>query len=85
MTTILKHTLQRQRINELLVPLGAQIVSVQEQHGALVAWVMAKHDMPLVQLRLHSYHTAEVIPPGLQYVATVQLHDGHTVIHLFKE
>lgn len=87
-TTIRKYPLLPQHRNDILLPLGANILCTQEQHGEVTLWAMVNSD-PSVSLAVRTfttYYTGVEMPddPGT-YIGTVQLHNGATVIHVFEE
>ena len=68
-------------------PLGAQILSVQEQHGTLTMWVLNDlQPIGMVPYRIRIHGTGHTITeyPG-EYVGTVQQHDGNLVWHVFAQ
>lgn len=67
------------------IPQGAQLLSVQAQHGNVCLWALCDETAPPVQRRIvfvgtgHNANAAE----GGTYVGTFQLNNGNLVFHVF--
>lgn len=68
------------------MPKGAEILSVQEQHGKTCIWAMVNPNAPLEIRKIVIYGTGHVLPndPG-QFIGTFQLQSGAYVFHMFEE
>ncbi len=86
--TVHKYPLQPQHRNTLYLPQSARILTAQEQHGDVTLWALLDPAPDVVRSprTFATYYTGTPIPdqPG-QYIGTVQLHHGSTVIHVFEE
>ena len=86
--TVHKYPLQLQHRNTFHLPRAARILSAQEQHGDVTLWALVPidPDAPTIPRTFTTYYTGTSLPadPG-QYLGTVQLHHGATVIHVFEE
>ena len=83
MKTIWKWTLQRETTIDM--PLGAKLLTVQEQHGEPQLWALVDPDAKTYQRTFRVYGTGHGLPddPG-EYVGTFQMHCGTLVFHVFE-
>jgi hypothetical protein len=85
-----KYTLQLDALepNSALVldmPDGASVLSVQEQRGSLVMWALVDTDKPMEKRRFAIYGTGHAVPIYIGvYHGTVQLAQGHLVVHVWE-
>ena len=87
MKKIWKYPIKDTGTTEWKMPKGAKILSVQNQRGCISMWVE-------VDFSENEYESRSfvLIPTGLiaydatnkTYLATVQMHDGYTVMHVFE-
>jgi len=70
------------------MPMGAEILDVQEQQGNICLWALVDTDKPLVKRKFRVFGTGK--PVDLDYdeltwefIATVQ--NKHVVWHIFEE
>lgn len=86
MKTIWKYLLQDE-VNDIDIPVGAQILDVQVQYDIITMWVMVGTNSlkKKTRRRFRIYKTGQDIPddPG-EYIATVQYLGGF-VAHVFEE
>ena len=72
---------------EVVVPAGAQFLTVQMQGGFPVLWALVNPDQPKVRrkiLLVGTGWTADNWPPGgFPYIGTFQLEEMGLVFHLF--
>jgi len=71
----------------LQMPKGAQILSVQMQHGVPVIWALVDpdRDTPVVERQFHLAGTGHPLPNALgKFVGTFQMMNGDLVLHLFE-
>lgn len=86
MKTIWKFELTPNRIQSLPIPIGGQILTVQNKgENAPLMWVLVDPDMPLQDRYLGIYTTNTAVPdnPG-RYIGTFLLFDGTLEFHLFE-
>lgn len=72
----------------ILMPVGAEILSVQLQNGNVVVWAVVQTDAALEKRNFQFFYTGEEIftPPAQsvrRFLATIQLSDG-IVLHAFE-
>ncbi len=84
---IYKYLLSRRfsDINEISMPKGAQILSIQFQRGEITMWTLVNDTCEHNEIRtFESYGTGEDIkdPHELLYISTIQ--EGHFVWHIFE-
>ena len=77
------------RIDDLQIvemPLGAQLLTVQEQGGWPRLWALCDESAPIRPRRIAMYGTGRPINehPGI-YIATFQIECGELVFHAFEE
>lgn len=65
----------------LPLPLGAQILDVQEQNGGLVLWALLDPGNPPEDRKIYLAFTGDTIPTATEYLTTVQF-EG-LVYHVF--
>ena len=88
MQTIYKYELEVVDDQVLMLPLGAQILTVQLQYGKPVLWAVV--DLPkraLLPVTIKTYGTGIATHDNLDradYVGTYQLNEGHLVFHVFS-
>jgi hypothetical protein len=86
MRTVWKFDLNPSQQN-ILLPVGAQILCVQTQHGIPQLWALVDPETPDREAHwIGVYGTGHDVPsdPG-RYVGTFQLADGALVFHVFDE
>lgn len=86
MKTIHKYVLDPAVVQaqEVAMPNGAKLLSVQSQQGLLTLWALVDTSRPTVMRKMMVFGTGQAIdlPPGpMDYVGTAQL--GSLVWHLF--
>lgn len=86
MRIVWKYKLAVEDLQEVGLPEGAEILSVQDQRGTLTIWAMVDPDEKRI-----SPVTIEIIPTGLpvhpadrKHLATVQQENGHLLWHVFQ-
>jgi len=85
MQIIYKYTLKIQDIQEIIMPVGAVILSAQMQNNEIVLWagVDLSSNIEVIQFRI--FGTGQPMPKiNMQYIATVQTHKERLVWHIFK-
>lgn len=81
---IYKYTLEVTDEQTFDMPIGAKMLSVQVQNGAVVMWVLVNElaeDEPRT-VRIFGTGHPIIGKPG-DYVGTVQLHNGALAFHVF--
>jgi hypothetical protein len=85
---IFKYPLDARGEQQVMMPEGARVLSVQEQGGVICLWAMVETDRPFKTVRTFQiYGTGHSIPDGLRhrvYVGTVQTEGGSLVWHVFE-
>ena len=88
MKTIWKFPLEIIDEKILVMPVGAQILCVQEQHDEIKLWALCDRletDLELRKFRI--FGTDHEVSPQLDledYIGTVQIHSGALVFHVFE-
>lgn len=83
MNTIHKFSLQLADRQYVSMPVGAQILSVQDQAGQLVLWAHVDEHASHEKRDFVIVGTGHECPEGLVYLATVQ--QGRCVWHVFED
>ena len=88
--TIWKFPLETVAVQTLLMPRGAEILTVQVQRGAPSLWAMVDPVAHPTARRFTVYGTGHNMPKlemGTErtYIGTYQLNDGNLVFHIFEE
>ena len=83
MSRIYKYNLEMVDHQKIRMPLGATILSVQEQFGVLMFWAIVE-ERPLVFRKIHILGTGFKFDgsPG-KYIGTAQAQSGAYVWHVF--
>jgi hypothetical protein len=92
--TIFKHTLSLDFHQEVELPYGARILDAQVQNGKPRLWFGFIHEHQTPAHRPQKRHFV-LLPTGgnyriadgkeLRYVATLQLHGGEIMVHVYEE
>ena len=88
MKTIWKYSLQPTRTGTHVIKMreGARILSVQMQSNRVCLWAAVDPGEPDEERKFYIAFTGGGLPDKpLQFLDTVQLHDGGIVIHVFEE
>ena len=67
------------------IPVGAEILTIQEQHGEPRLWALVDPDAEKEERSFKVYGTGQLIKekPG-KYISTFQMHKGRLVFHVFE-
>ena len=86
MKTIWKFALSVGR-TEISVPRSSELLSVQEQHKKATIWVLVPDEAQMETRTFLGVMTGQTIDTDktLTFIDTVQLDDGHCVLHIFEE
>jgi hypothetical protein len=69
----------------LEMPRGAELLSVQVQHGVPMLWALVQAELPMERREFGVFGTGHELPQRLHdYVGTFQLEGGHFIGHLFE-
>ena len=88
MATIFKYPVPVEDAPRVRMPRGAQILTLQIQHGIPCLWALVPNvDAPMVERRFRLHGTGHTVDDAsaLAYVGTYQIHGGAMVFHLFEE
>ena len=66
---------------QVRIPRGAQLLSIQLQDGMPTLWALCDEDAPLVERQLWAYGTGDAMVKAWPFVATLQI--GTAVLHYF--
>lgn len=83
---IFKYTLAITDLQMVAMPIDAEILSVQDQHGALTLWAIVDPSAPVVATAFAVYGTGHPMYADREHrhVGTVQMHEGSLVWHVFQ-
>lgn len=89
MMTIYKYPIVLKDRQEVLLPVGAAILTVQMQERQINLWATVDTDAALETRTILLFETGEPIviyyPHHIFYLGTVQTYDGQRVWHIFEE
>jgi hypothetical protein len=70
---------------ELVMPIGAKILSVQIQGESVQLWALVDEKVKDITRTFEVYMTGQPLPhnPG-EYITTLQFNGGHVIGHLFE-
>lgn len=84
MKTIYKYPIDLDAEFSLLLPQGAQVLSIQQQRGDIFLWALVDKTAMKEERRFRTVGTGHSVPDGnLKHIATVQ--DSIFVWHFFEE
>lgn len=74
------------RSQTVTLPAFARILSVQVQHGEAQLWAMVQPSAAKVTRAFEIYVTGATVerPEDLFHLATLQLHGGSIIVHVFE-
>lgn len=84
-STIWKYRLRATDDQQIMMPAGAQILSVGVQQERVQLWAMVDPMNPLAQnRRIVMVGTGHVVPPACgRFIGTVSLFEGALILHVF--
>ena len=72
-------------IQEVVLPLGAQILCIKMQNDELCMWALVDPDQPYNEVvKIRCAGAGHEITEDVEYIDTVMLLDGELVFHFFK-
>ena len=72
-------------IQEVVLPLGAQILCIKMQNDELCMWALVDPDQTYNEVvKIRCAGTGHEITEDVEYIDTVMLLDGELVFHFFK-
>ena len=72
-------------IQEVVLPLGAQILCIKMQNDELCMWALVDPDQTYNEVvKIRCADTGHEITEDVEYIDTVMLLDGELVFHFFK-
>lgn len=80
---IYKYPLAVVEDQNILMPAGAKVLHVAEQHGVLTLWARVNTDNPDEFHTILIRGTGDVYPTYAHHLGTVLLNDGYLVLHIF--
>lgn len=87
MKTIWKYPLTVVDEVEVEMPMSAEILALQMQHGVPCLWALVAQNNPPVKRRFKLYGTGHDVDSRFtkeHHVGTYQMHNGALVFHLFE-
>jgi hypothetical protein len=88
MKAIYKYPLSVTDEQHILMPEGAEVLSVQTQHGEPFLWALVKTDKPNRRRTFHIYGTGNPVPDdeeASRFIGTFQILGGGFVGHVFEK
>lgn len=85
MQTIWKYPFQNTFIQTIDMPIGAEVLCIDRQHGNMCIWVkLIPHDKPVPRTFI-TYGTGhEMMPIKQKYIGTFQVQGGTFIFHVFE-
>lgn len=84
--TVYKYSLEIKDEQMVLLPIGARILTVQQQNNNIFLWALVNSTASEEQaftIRIHGTGHAISDSDELEYINTVQLYGGKLVFHVF--
>ena len=85
MKKIFKYELRVMGLNQLEIPKGHQVLTVQMQKGIMCLWVLVDPEETTQEIRIVVVGTGHPIESNLHYIGTVQQLGGSLMWHVFEE
>lgn len=88
MKTIFKYPIKVEDEQIVMLPINAQILTVQTQHETPCIWALIdKNENRTTPVKVKIYGTGHPIPDSenLTYIGTFQLYGGNIVFHVFHQ
>ena len=83
MKTVYKYNLASTDVQELILPAGAVILSVEEQYGDIVLYALVDTEEAKMQPRTIYIHGTGHEVYGEYFIGTVKLLEGSLMFHVF--
>jgi hypothetical protein len=86
--TIYKYKIETRDRQHISMPKGAEILTIQVQHGEPHIWVLVETNGGEVMRTIDVFGTGNPIydPDGSRrYIGTYQLYDGELIFHVFEK
>lgn len=86
-TKIFKYTISENIVNVIEMPIGAKVLSIQEQHGEICIWALVDDNEVEKENRVFEVWVtgAEIyFDKEKEFLETVQLYNGSIVLHVFE-
>lgn len=85
MKVIHKYELKVTDSQFIRLPIGAEILTVQMQHGKPCMWALVNTSETIGAINIEIYGTGNTIHDAQrEYIGTFQMEDGYLVWHVFK-
>jgi hypothetical protein len=82
--TVWKETLKPELSQQVMLPVGAEVICAREQDGQLVIWFRCSPIAPKEPVTIVVVGTGWALPPWeLSYIGTVSMADG-LMFHIFR-
>jgi hypothetical protein len=86
MKSIWKFQIEATDVQEIEMPEGAELLTIQVQNGIVCLWALVSPNAPKEKRTLRVYGTGHPITSGgLHYIGTFQLLSGGLVFHVFEQ
>jgi len=85
MKTIYKYEIETTDHQEIMLPQGAGILTVQTQDDLPCLWACVDTEAPIHPQEISIFGTGHLVPENIgEYIGTYQLNNGRLVFHVFK-
>lgn len=84
--TIWKYSLKADDVQEVEIPIGSKLLSVQTQNGIPCLWVLVYEKNTKEVRKVYTFGTGEplnFLPEALTFIGTYQMYNGELVFHVF--
>lgn len=81
--TIWKATLKPADVQEIEVPVGAELLCAREQHETICVWFRCNPDAPKESRKIAIVGTGHPTPADGRYLGTASLRGGQLMFHVF--
>lgn len=86
MKKIYKYAIEITDDQDIVMPVGAKILTVQNQNGVPCIWAMVDPNSEKENVHIRVHDTGHNVPDSdrLEYIGTFQMCGGSLVFHVFK-
>jgi predicted regulator of amino acid metabolism with ACT domain len=87
MKRIFKYRIKIDDLQEIQMPVGAEILTVQVQQETPCIWAMVDDDVPIMHTRrIETFGTGHAVQEAeRKYIGTYQIRNGALVFHVFEQ
>lgn len=82
--TVYKTQLQVTDVQDVLLPVGSEVLCAREQHGLVCIWYRCDSGASMEPRRFSIIGTGNPAPRDGKYLGTAALYSGNIMLHVFE-